>query len=80
MKNLELKWSRKLLNVLFVIEDDVISYDDFLGGKYDDKLKLHMDIDSVEIMNTFSPSAFAYIQNAITRENEFRKVMFDLAD
>ena len=76
MKNLELKYNRRLLNALFCIDEDFISYEDLLSGKYDKTLRLHMDTDSVEINNTFSPSEFSYLKQGIEVENEFRKIMF----
>lgn len=78
MTNRDLKYNRRLLNALFCIDEDFISYEDLLSGKYDKTLRLHMDTDSVEINNTFSPSEFVYLKHQIEKENEFRKVMFNI--
>lgn len=76
MKNRELKYNKRLLNALFCVNEDFISYEDLLSGKYDETLRLHMDTDSVEINNTFSPAEFSYLKRQIEKENEFREIMF----
>ena len=36
------KQIRRIQSVLFCIDDDFISYDDFLSGKYDEQLNIRI--------------------------------------
>ena len=72
----ELKWVRRIKNVLFCIDTEYVYYSYLLSGKYDEQLRTHMDTDSSEMLATLSPSAFRQIRRYIEIENEFRETMF----
>jgi hypothetical protein len=75
--NVELKWLRKIKNVLFCIDTDFVSYEDLLSGKYDEQLRTHMNTHSGELLSTLSPSEFKLIKSWIEIENDFREQMFN---
>ena len=72
----ELKWVRRIKNVLFCIDTEYVCYSDLLSGKYDEQLRTHMDTDAGEMLATLSPRAFSQIKRYIEIENEFRETMF----
>jgi hypothetical protein len=76
MKNQDLKWLRKITNVLYCVDSDLLSYEDLISGSYDEQLRTHMNTDAQEMLNTLSSSEWSYIKRKIDIENDFRKVMF----
>jgi hypothetical protein len=76
MKN---KVNIKLIkNALFCMrgDDDLISFDDILNGRYNEELKTHMNKTIEELKLILSNEDWFYIKQMVDEENACREYLF----